>query len=417
MARRILSLIFLALLGAQPASASLRPWWEVRGPVVQATHPDLAGYFPIGVFEDANMIGGDKATFELMLRDLKSRGLDTVLFSNNRIARDAPLLEVSDRLGMKVFMLPDYDWYRNWWPDTVPATLDRAKAAARPAVEAFSGHASFAGYLVKDEPFLDDAEKVVLMTQALRELDPEHMVNTTLIGLNRVDPIFQAADFDVMQIDVYPTAPANPPCDLTMNGFAYAQHDFVSYIRSVTRNRPTTAPLWIIMQTHSFDAGIHSLRTPLPTEVRMQQWLALGEGADGLFWFVYSTQQSWIGLVDNAELYPEVTDLTARLLPLRSLFLRTSKVADQFTVKGGTRPYVSTLASADGKSSYVVAVNRDCQSARQLTISSSSVKGALRDVETGRVYDQGEPIEFRPGDGRIFQVVRQSWLPIVRRPS
>lgn len=413
MARRLALLAVTLLVCGLPASAAMRPWWASGGAASAAVHPDIAGYFPIGVFEDAHMVGGDKATFEHMLVDLKGRGLDSVLFTNNDIERDAPLLEVADRLGMHVFMLPANDWNRTWWPDSVPATRDAALTAAQPAVAAFSGHPSFRGYLVRDEPFPDDTEKVVLMTQALRELDPEHIVTSTLIGLNRVDPIFQAAGFDVMQIDVYPTAPANLPCDFTLNGFAYPQHDFVSYIRAVTKSRPAAAPLWLVLQTHSFDAGVHSLRTPLPTEVRMQQWLALGEGADGIFWFVYSTQQSWIGLADNEALYAEVTALAARLRPLRALFLGTSKVADRFTVSGGPQAYVSTLASADGRRTYVVAVNGACQSSQRLALSSTTLRGALRDLESGRVYQQGEPIEFRPGDGRIFELLGQSWLPFV----
>ena len=56
-------------------------------------------------------------------------------------------------------------------------------------------------------------------------------------GWDYGERLFQAARFDTMQIDVYPAARANPPCDFTMNGFAYPQHDFVSYIRAVAKNR------------------------------------------------------------------------------------------------------------------------------------------------------------------------------------
>jgi hypothetical protein len=237
----------------------------------------------------------------------------------------------------------------------------------------------------------------------------------TLIGLNRVGPIFAAAKPDVMQIDVYPAAKHNQPCDFTMNGFAYPQHDFVSYIRAVAATRPATTPLWIILQTHSFDAGIHSLRTPLPSEVRMQQWLALGEGATGMYWFVYSTQQSWIGLADNKPLYDEVASLARRVAPLRGLLLGLHRVDNRFTIAGNTTPYISTLADASGTKSYAVAVNKDCQNAQNLTIQSTQVGGRLRDLESGRIYALGEPINVRPGDGKIFASVNVMHLPLVRR--
>src|SRR5436190_3423174 len=63
-------------------------------------------FFPIGVFEDANLLDGDTARFETMIGDLQSHGLDTIMFTNNAADRDAPLLAVSDRLDFGVFMLP-----------------------------------------------------------------------------------------------------------------------------------------------------------------------------------------------------------------------------------------------------------------------------------------------------------------------
>lgn len=361
------------------------------------------------------MIMGDKAKFETMLNDLKKHGLDTVLFTNNKADRDAPLLEVSDRLGMNVFMLPAWDLYRKWWPNNIPATIENARAVAKPIVDLWSDHPSLKGYIVIDEPSTNEKQKVVLMTQALRELDPDRLVLMTLIGTNRVGPIFDAAKPDVMQIDVYPAALNNALCDFTMNGFAYPQYDFVSYIRTVTPTRPVETPLWMILQTHSFSGGIHSLRTPIPTEVRLQQWLALGEGATGIYWFVYSTQQSWIGLVDNKELYDEVKAQTARILPLRSLLLDIHKVADRFTASGAAEAYASTLESKNGERTFVIVANRDCQREQNITITASATDSFLKDVETGDVYHVGDSIPFKAGDGRIFEVLpgNQLYLPSV----
>jgi hypothetical protein len=375
----------------------------------------VQSFFPLGVFEDGNMIGGNTAKFEAMLKDLRAHNLDTVLFVNNTVARDEPLLGVADKLGFNIFMMPNGDLNETWWSDEAPATIALARSLAKPIVAAWGKHPSLKGYLVIDEPFLDATEKVALMTQALREADPQRPVLMNLIGLNRVGPIFAAAKPDVMQIDVYPAAKDNPPCDFTMNGFAYPQHDFVSYIRAATQTRPSTTPLWIILQTHSFDAGMHSLRTPLPTEVRMQQWLALGEGATGIYWFVYSTQQSWIGLADNKPLYDEVGALARRIRPLRGLLLGLHRVDDRFTVSGNGSPYISTLADASGAKTYVVVVNKDCQKAQNLTIRSAMVGGRLRDLESGRIYALGQTIPLQPGDGRIFASVDVMQLPLVRR--
>lgn len=398
---------------SDPRSAS--PQAAAPSPTSTIPQRSVQSFFPLGVFEDGNMIGGNTAKFETMLKDLRAHGLDTVLFVNNTVARDEPLLGVADRLGFNVFMMPNGDLNETWWPDQVPATIATARSIAKLIVTAWGKHPSLKGYIVIDEPFLDATQKVALMTQALREADPKRPVLINLIGLNRVGPIFAAAKPDVMQIDVYPAAKDNPPCDFTMNGFAYPQHDFVSYIRTVTATRPITAPLWIILQTHSFDAGIHSLRTPLPSEVRMQQWLALGEGATGIYWFVYSTQQSWIGLADNKPLYDEVAALARRVSPLRGLLLGLHRIDNRFTVAGNNTPYLSTLTDASDTKSYAVIVNKDCQKAQNLTIRSTTVGGRLRDLESGRIYALGQTIPFQPGDGRIFANVKVMHVPLVRR--
>jgi hypothetical protein len=368
-------------------------------------------YFPLGVFEDGNLLGGRPEDFRRMLEDVRAHGLDTVLFSNNVIVlrdRDADLLDVSDEMGMNVLMSPGGEFNEWWWPEDVPANSATARQVARPIVEQLSPHPSLRGYVVRDEPPLRELEKVTLMTQTLQELDPERLVMTTLVGTNRVEPIFNASNPDVLLINVYPTGYNNPIGDFTLTGFGYGNIDFVGYIREVTRSRPPDVPLWIILQTHNFgDGGPFSLREPVPAEVRAQNWLAIGEGATGIIWFVYGTQQGWTGLVDNEILFDEVASLAARVGPLRSTLLGLQKGDDAFAVAGGDDPYISTLVSRDGSRRYAVAVNTDCLQAQSLTITAPDLSGQLRDLETGQEYALGAPLEFRAGDGRIFELVSQ----------
>src|SRR6266516_2662216 len=107
---------------AQPtetrARVSVQPRATAVPPVARALVPNAApaiaiaddaprrtagSSFPVGVFEDANLLDGDTAGFETMIGDLRSHGLDTVMFTNNAADRDAPLLDVSDRLDFGVF--------------------------------------------------------------------------------------------------------------------------------------------------------------------------------------------------------------------------------------------------------------------------------------------------------------------------
>jgi hypothetical protein len=373
--------------------------------VVERKPGQTIDYFPLGVVEDANILHGDSTRFERLIGDLHTRGFDSMFMVNNFAERDVPLLDVTDQYRFNMYMMPAGDWNKHWWPASVPNNLPAARSAAQPVVDAWSDHPSLKGYILKDEPHRFHVPKLQLMARTLREIDPDTPLMAPLVGLDRVEPIYSAVGLDAMVIDAYPFGHDNPPCNTRMAGLGYPHLDFVSYIRTVSRKRSAETPLWVILQTHAFDNNNLSLRQPQPSEVRMQQWLALGEGATGVFWFIYSTQQSWTGLVENDELFDEVTMQTYRLLPLRKLFLDLKKTNDRFTVTGQQNPYISTLSSHDGQRLFTLAVNRDCQKAQQLTINARRLQGALRDVETEQLYPLGEPITFQPGDGKLFELL------------
>src|SRR5262245_49674167 len=48
----------------------------------------VTGWFPLGAFDDANRVGA----FEPAARDWLAHGLDSVMFMNGRLSRDAPQL-------------------------------------------------------------------------------------------------------------------------------------------------------------------------------------------------------------------------------------------------------------------------------------------------------------------------------------
>ncbi|MCL4535449.1 MAG: carbohydrate binding domain-containing protein [Bacteroidetes bacterium] len=376
-------------------------------PVLPAPSGGGAG-FPLGIFEDGNMTYGVVSDFQAMINNAKAHGLDSVLFTNNSATRDEPMLSVSDSLNFNVFFAPHYELDRNWWPSSVAATLDNARSAIYPLVDLVKGHASVKGYNVADEPTNDLQDKVVLAVQAFKERAPGNAISPVLIGINRGDVIDAAANPSPMLIDVYPIGYANPACDYTMTGFGYTNLDFSGYVRAMTKNKPADTPLWIILQTHNFGTDpLYSLRQPSVPEVRAQNWMAIGEGATGIFWFIYSSEQGWTGLKDNPTLFQEVASLANRVAPLRGTLLGLRRTSDQFSVSGGPNPYISTLTSKDGTKTYAVVVNKgSCASDQSLSVSSTSgLQGQLRDLETNQVYALDSPIAFPPGDGKIFEFV------------
>jgi len=366
--------------------------------------------FPLGVFDDANLYGGSKKKFKKEVAELYAHGFDSIMLSNGDAGRDRSMFEATDTYGLKVYYNPGFEISE--WMNVPEAPADPAIAAqiADSVVNKLKDHPSIVEINLSDEPGLDMMQKHVLLKQAFHDKAPDLKISTPLIGLDRVGPMFSAADLDALLIDVYPTAKVNEVGNFNLNAYSYPIWDFVSYIRKVSADKPDDKPLWIILQAHEYDAGTSrfSSRYPIPAEARAQNWLAIGEGATGIFWFVYQSQQNLLGFKDNPALYDEVTQLVRRVNPLRPILLEAKKDDDRFSADstGNTRPYVSTLIKKDGQKSYVVAVNMDCINPQMLTVDSTQFTGQLKDLETGQLYTIGSSqIEFLPGDGKLFEVI------------
>ena len=386
----------------EPTATPTLPAAPTTTPVPTAVGDPAA--FPLGVFEDGNF--QNSSTFGGMIDDLRAHNLNSVFFVNTW-SSGGDMLNVSDNKDFDVYYNLNEGWEAWFNNPTAPVDIATARSTFYPLIDAVKDHPSLKGYNVLDEPTNDLQSKVALAVQAYQERDPDRLTMPTLIGIGRADPICTASQPDVMMLDVYPFSADNAACDTTMRAFGYPTYDFVDYVREIVQSKPAGAPLWVILQTHSFGDGSESwhLRAPTAPELREEQWLAIGEGATGVFWFIYSSEQGWTGLQDNPALFSEVSSLAQRIKPLRSLLVTLSKTTDQFAVSGSAGPaYASTLTNDAGSQTYVVAVNKQC-AAQDLTLSSISGQKQLRDLETGQIYSTGSALPFQAGDGRIFEVM------------
>jgi hypothetical protein len=364
--------------------------------------------FPLGVFDDFNALS--PTSFAALIDDAKAHNLDSAMLTNGWVKYSDAFLSVSDSKGFNTYVGPVGELERQWFHPTEfgnpEVTLDIASArqVIYPMVDKMSSHPSLKGYYIIDEPSADQQTKVSLAVQAFQERDQRHPAFPVLIGTDRVGPIFSAAKPNAMVIDVYPYSWRNGPCDTRMTGYGYNM-DMVSYIRQVTATKPSSTPLWVILQGHQVGDGSsgYNLRQPSPAEARIENWVAIGEGAKGIFWFLYDSIPSsgLVGFRDNPALYAEIANLAGRVAALRPLLVTLNKAADQFTVFGSCNPYVSTLS--DGTKKFAVVVNRS-GSTSSISVR-SSLSGKLRDVETNQMYSLNKPIQFAAGDGRIFELV------------
>ena len=353
--------------------------------------PPPDGGLAYGVFEDAGMVSSASG-MDAMITDLRLHNLQSVMFTNGSLQRQLPLADVSDARNFPVYaswMMGDL--YTQWWDRSAASTsIETARQVIGPMVDQLRVHPSIRGYNLIDDATPDKNELMRLAVQVFRERDPGHPASPMMVEKDLGQQVF-----DYVQPDAFLTY--NYPADETTTACSWAR-TFVDEIRYTTRTKPASVPLWLVLQTHqtTFGSVGSRLRYPGAEEVRLQNWIAVGEGAQGIWWFIYSSQQGWLGLRDQPVLYAEVGDLARRTTALP----RLTKQVDQ--VAAGS-DYASTMVDSNGER-YVVAANTSCV-ARDVTLTSTSSAGRLLDVETGETFSFGQRIPFRGGDGRIFRLL------------
>jgi hypothetical protein len=341
-----------------------------------------------GVFEDAGMVGSPSA-MEAMITDLRSHGIGSVMFTNGFLRHQLPLADVSDARNFPVFaswMMGDLQ--ERWWNLAATPNIATARQVIGPMVDELKVHPSIRGYNLVDDATPDKNELMRLAVQVFRERDPARPASPMMVENDLGQLVFDYVRPDAFLTYNYPADETTTPCSWART--------FVDEIRYTTRTKAASVPLWLVLQTHrtTFGPVGTKLRYPSAEEVRLQNWIALGEGAQGIWWFIYSSQQGWLGLRDQPALYTEVGDLARRTTALP----RFTKQVDQ--VSAGA-DYASTLTDSTG-ARYVVIANTSC-AARDVTLTTSSLSGRLLDVESGQTFAFDEPIPIRGGDGRVFR--------------
>jgi hypothetical protein len=394
---RVILAIGVLLMFAAPAGAGVgncKPAWKCQPtPSVVPTNvpPSDSGAIYMGVFEDTGNYWTDTSRFSAMIDDVRAHNMDSTAWVNGRLVDNLPLATIADQRSYPILS----SWFQanlaeDWWPDSVPATIDRARQVIGPLVDQLKVHQSVIGYNLIDDANMDHADKIRLAEQVVREHDT-HPSSPTLVWSTLGRDVYTATQGDVFLFYDYPAKDDNIACSWV---------DFwVDELRLTKSTKPASVPVWQVLQAHETPSGGGSLRYPTVEEMRMQVWIALGEETKGLWWFTYTAQgQPWTGLRDSPVRYVEATALAARVNgPNEALLGSLRKVGDAYH---GSGLYISTMTA--GTKTYLVPVNKSC-SAWSAAITGSYSQ--LRDVETGATYSQGQAISFRGGDGHLLEVI------------
>lgn len=354
-------------------------------------------HFPIGVYDSADRQNGDVPTCEAMFADILAHNMDTLQWANVDVIRDAACLDLADTMGITIY--PNCQSHLNtvWWNnDTVTEDLATAREIAAPLVAELSTHSSVAGYPIADELFQTKTNKLILMMQAFRELDPSR-------------PVFASHSADIPYAAYWPDVesqinPAvwqvflyllrsNPDYGETEVG-AWVP-DFEYKLRTYLSTKPPGMPWWFIPQSFQDPSMGQGYRFPTAAELRLQQWISVGYGVKGLIWFGYSGG----GLRSVPALFDEVASLSLRLRSIAPILLTTQPAESLFTLTG--LGHVYALQNATG--SYALVVNGSCTDSQAMSLTSPRT-GMLGNIETGAVIDQGGSFTLAPGDGAVFRL-------------
>ncbi len=292
-------------------------------------------------------------------------------------------------------------------------------------VDPIKNKTSLIGYELLDEPAYDQerAYRLRAIQQVLHKLDPAHPSAPVLIGYDsRISGHTADMKPGILLIDVYPCRDTDGTIDIHdqpgnfNNIWGYAGLSMLEYMDwAMNFVEPRGVSTWVIHQGHKFS---DNLDEPTPEEIRLQVWLSLSRAAKGFFFFIYETQQSWIGIKDNPSIKSALSDIYSRLQSpsVFSVLPHLEKDTFNVSITGGGNPYGYSSGEAAalkaGTKKYIIAANRNCTSSDIITINSSTYPNAtLKDLETSTIYAMSDPISFGPGDGKIFELIIQPLTP------
>jgi hypothetical protein len=321
----------------------------------------------------------------------------------------------------------DSGWFGN---EAIAHDAATADPIAQTIVALYAAHPSVLAYSLADDiTVANHGQRLATMAEAFQRADIWGRPATGVITDKNVVPLFTAGTFRLLLTYAYPCGRYANNTDTLEGDFHRSTFsgDWVDVIRDRVSTLPAGARHWWILQTHQvIDAPPSStqLRYPTAREMRTQFWIAIGEGATGLFWFVWTDlagQADGLGNPQSAARMAAAAELAGRLTPdIRERLLRCTKVADAFVASGGgssgypvnyANAYVSTLYDATDDRSYCVVCNHSTSTAN-VTITAPTLSGRLVNLETGVRSKLGVAVSLPALDGTIYELDPMRGVPV-----
>lgn len=350
--------------------------------------------FPLGVWYEGgvgafrwNLIPEDVREAGTMYRrdfaDIARHGLNCAVVPNTPPDHHVALLDAARESGLKLIIELDKEGGvpGQMIRGALPFDPDRLRQVFQKALTPVESHPALWRVQLLDEPALDAFSRYRKVASELRHFAPGMLPFTCLSGALHGEAFLDKTGSDVLAFDFYPVGVSTPVGSSDpMKAFDQA------CLQAAAAADKHGAPFWAVLQTHAI-TNIH--RFPTPAEIRCMTYLSVANGAKGVFWFLYQTE-NWdassgsvmSGLVDKDfkgdERWEEVGRLAKRLKAIAPVLLKLKPAPEGLSCVSSDK---ATLWMS-GNDACIIVLNTDTARKKAVRVSLSGAAGGFS-VDTG----------------------------------
>jgi len=305
--------------------------------------------FVLGIY-DTTGYSPSEASYEPRLQNIAQAPLNMIinyLITNATVSEIDAYVSAMQRHGI-FFLATANNFYSDlgWYPRRLASSLgasNQDELIGRYSA-GLSGNPGVVGYYVQDEASIDKEAPTFHQYQVIRQSDP---ASVTLAVLFRPqDLVFWRDSVDVLATDPYPL---QKPSGNNLAGVG-------DYTRATMAAVKGARPVWTVIQF--FQANSHS-SWPTKQELHDMSWMAIAEGATGLFYWSYGQKGiSWVR--DSARrtaLWHELLEVTAEIKQLEPVLLEPDTPV--LRTKPTSPSIVSKEKIASDGTRYVICYNHE----------------------------------------------------------
>ena len=402
--------------------------WPVvphRNPKAIPARSPLQDFFPFGVYlpwersENFKYEGFEDRWewFDRALADIRARGMNFTSVINLPLSELDRLAKLHEKHGLRMHpQVKQFDIRFN--------KADEIARQLKAAVTRYRGRSVIAGWAVGEEFGAAQVQKLRRHYDIVHATDPDNTLVTIQNNVEGFQIAGESADVRIMFRDIYPFFgdPANGPTTLETS-LNYYEDELIKNLTLLPRG----ASLWVMPQAMHiyFDPGrgkkMMVYRMPSPAEIKLQAWVALGLGAKGIAYYIYSSlppkepgepaQELGLRAYDGKPTpqLDAVETLARTLVPLGGIITRLERT--QTAAATDQRDLRAYLFKDQNGKLHLVAYNRDVKQPLEGRIKVPFFaprvwdllkRGALSPVRDGQ--STVISLKLRPGDGTILEL-------------